>query len=198
MDSKSTTKAFPSFDRLFTLGDPVGRAFRGKMAVETEDSALTRAELHPDHPIAVQWAMGSTHPVEVIWTTHAVPILVAESVVQLLRSHNFTGWSLYDVTVHGKQGELIPGYHGLAITGRCGEIQWDKGIPEPKVYPARVSTVWRGLFFDPASWDGSDLFVPTNGNYVCVVEAEKKAFKKAKVHNVVFEALDQFERSWDL
>lgn len=142
--------------------------------------------------------MGGTQPVEVIWTTHAVPIIVSDSVVQLLRSHGFTGWSLYDVTLHDKKGELIPGYHGLAITGRCGDIDWSKGIPEPKVYPARVSTVWKGLFFDPASWDGSDLFMPANTVHVCVVEAVKKAFKKAKVRNVVFEALDQFERSWDL
>ncbi|KFE63497.1 hypothetical protein [Hyalangium minutum] len=142
--------------------------------------------------------MGSAQPVEVIWATYAAPIIVSDSVVHLLRSHSFTGWSLYDVTVHGKQGELLPGYHGLAITGRCGAIDWSKGLAEPKVYPARVSTVWKGLFFDPASWDGSDLFVPTNGNYVCVVEAVKKAVKKAKVRNAVFEALDQFERSWDL
>jgi hypothetical protein len=163
-----------------------------------DDSGLHRAEIHPSHPIQVQWAMGGAQPVEVIWTTHAVPIIVSDSVVQLLRSHGFTGWSLYDVTVHGKQGEQIPGYHGLAITGRCGEIDWSKGIEEPRVRPAGIFPVWRGLFFDPVSWDGSDLFVPTNGNYVCVVEAVKKAIKKAKVRNVVFEALDQFERSWKL
>lgn len=201
MDSKSITKAFPGFDRLFWWTESGGsRAFRVNLGAETTDEALglIRAEFHPAHPIKAEWAMGSAQPVEVIWTTYAAPIIVSDSVVQLLRSHGFTGWSLYDVTVHGKQGEPIPGYHGLAITGRCGAIDWSKGIAEPKVYPARVSTVWKGLFFDPASWDGSDLFMPANTALVCAVEAVKKAFKKAKVRNVVFEALDQFERSWDL
>jgi hypothetical protein len=201
MDSKSTTKNFPGFDKLFLWTESGGsRAFRGKLGLSgtNEDSGLHRAEIHPNHPIQVQWVMGGAQPVEVIWTTSVAPIIVADSVVQLLRSHGFTGWSLYDVTVHGKQGEPIPGYHGLAITGRCGEIDWSKGIEEPRVRPAGIFPVWRGLFFDPASWDGSDFFVPTNGNYVCVVEAVKKAVKKAKVRNVVFKALDQFERSWKL
>ena len=134
-----------------------------------------------------------------IWTTYAAPIIVADSVVQLLRSHGFTGWSLYEVSVRDKQGQLIQGYSGLSITGRCGNIAWDQGIELPRIRPAGIFPVWKGLFFDPASWDGSDFFMPAERvGYKLVVEEVKEAFERAKIRNVEFTPLDQFERSWRL
>jgi hypothetical protein len=57
--------------------------------------------------------------------------------------------------------------------------------------------VWKGLFFDPESWDGSDFFMPAERvGYVFVVEAVKRAFERAKIRNVEFKPLDQFERNW--
>jgi hypothetical protein len=200
MSSKSTSKTFPGFDRLFSLGDSGNnRAFRGDLGVETTEEAfaLTRAELRPVHPIPVTWAMGSAKPADVMWTTYATPLIVADSVVQLLRSHEFTGWSLYEVSVRDKQGQLSPGYHGFAVTGRCGNIEWAQGIEVPRIFPAGIFPVWKGIFFDPASWDGSDFFMSADGSgYVFVVEAVKKALERAKIRNVKFQPLDQFERLW--
>ncbi len=168
--------------------------------METTDEAfaLTRAELHPTHPITIKWTMGRAKPAEqVMWTTYSAPIIIADSVVHLLRSHGFTGWSLYEVSVHDKQGQLVPGYHGLAVTGRCGDIDWAKGVEVPRILPAGIFPVWKGLFFDPESWDGSDFFMPAQSvGYVLVVEEVKKAFERAKIKNVSFTPLDQFERSW--
>ncbi|HYI01582.1 hypothetical protein [Hyalangium sp.] len=199
MGSKSTSRNFPGFDKTFYLGESgYSRAFRGDLDVETDAFGLTRGEVHPAHPIRVDWAMGRAKPVDpVMWTTFAVPIIIADSVVQLLRSHGFTGWSLYEVAVHDKQGQLTPGYSGLAVTGRCGNIDWAQGIEVPRIRPAGIFPVWKGLFFDPASWDGSDFFMPAErGGYVLVVEEVKRAFERAKIRNVTFEPLDQFERSW--
>jgi len=199
LGSKSTSRNFPGFDKTFYLGESgYSRAFRGDLDVETDAFGLTRGEVHPAHPIRVDWAMGRAKPVDpVMWTTFAVPIIIADSVVQLLRSHGFTGWSLYEVAVHDKQGQLTPGYSGLAVTGRCGNIDWAQGIEVPRIRPAGIFPVWKGLFFDPASWDGSDFFMPAErGGYVLVVEEVKRAFERAKIRNVTFEPLDQFERSW--
>src|SRR5687768_7268291 len=56
MGSKSTTKAFPGFDKIFHLGSSgSSRAFRGRMAVETDTFGLLRAEVHPVHPVMVDW-----------------------------------------------------------------------------------------------------------------------------------------------
>lgn len=199
MGSRSTSKAFPGFDKVFLLREPGNsKAFRGDMEVKRDEAlALTRSEMQPAHPITVKWTMGRATPVEVIRTTYAAPIIVADSVVQLLRSNGFTGWSLYDVAVHDKQGQVIPGYRGLSVTGRCGNIDWAQSVEVPRIRPAGIFPAWIGFFFDPASWDGSDLFMPAERvGSVLVVEEVKKAFERAKIRNVDFTRLDQYERSW--
>ena len=199
MDSKSTSKEFPGFNRIFYLGQPGNsRAFRGDLDVETDAFGLIRAEVHPAQPLRVDWAMGRAKPVDpVMWTTFAAPIIIADSVVQILRSHGFTGWSLYEVSVRDKQGQPVPGYHGLAVTGRCGNLDHSMSVQVPRIRPAGIFPVWKGLFFDPESWDGSDFFMPAQRyGFVFVVEEVKKAFEREKIRNVDFTALDQFERSW--
>lgn len=199
MDSKSTSREFPGFDKIFCLGESgSNRAFRGDLDVETDTFGLTRAEVHPSQPVRIGWGMGRAKPVEpVMWATHAATVIVADSVVQLLRSSGFTGWSLYEVSVRDKQGELAPGYHGLAVVGRCGNLDHSMSIQVPRIRPAGIFPVWKGLFFDPASWDGSDFFMPAQRfGFVFVVEAVKQAFERAKIRSVGFTALDQFERSW--
>ncbi len=195
MDSRSTSKAFPGFDKVFYLGGSgSSRAFRGDVAVETDAIALTRAEMQPSPPIKVTWAMGGAKPGDVTWTTMGTMVIVSDSLIQLLRSHGFTGWSLYEVSVHDKQGQLLPGYSGLAITGRCGKIDYSRTIKVPRIRPAGIFPVGKGLFFDPESWDGSDLFMPAEHvGYKFMVGEVKKAFERAKIRNVHFTPLDQFE-----
>jgi len=197
LDSRSTTRDFPGFDRIFYLGESGSRqAFRGKVDLESDETfGLTRAEMSRSRPVIVQWAMGSAKPSQVIWTTMGVVVIVAESVIQLLQSHGFTGWSHYEVSVHDKQGQRVPGYSGLAITGRCGKIDYSRTIQVPRIRPAGIFPIGKGLYFDEDSWDGSDLFMPSDPKfgYKFMVDAVKKAFERAKIRNVHFTSLDQFE-----
>ncbi|MBN1206565.1 MAG: hypothetical protein JXB05_16885 [Myxococcaceae bacterium] len=72
-------------------------------------------------------------------------------------------------------------------------------VEVPRIYPGGIFPVWKGLFFDPASWDGSDFFMPAQRfGFVFVVEEVKKTFERAKIRNVKFTPLDQFERSWTI
>jgi hypothetical protein len=83
--------------------------------------------------------------------------------------------------------------------GRCGDIEWARGVEVPRIRPAGIFPVWKGLFFDPASWDGSDFFMPAEFvGFKFVVEDVKNAFARAKIRNVDFTPLDQFERSWKI
>jgi hypothetical protein len=199
MNSKSTSKVFPGFDKIFALEEPGNStAFRVNADLERDDAfALTRAEIQPSRPVSLTWAMGRAKPVEVIRATLVAPIVISDSVVQLLRSHGFTGWSLYEVQVQGKQGQSIPGYSGLSFPGRCGPIDYSQSVKVPRVRPAGIFPVHIGLHFDPASWDGSDFFMPAGKNaWKFVVQEVKQALEKAKVRNIAFTPLDQLEVPW--
>lgn len=139
--------------------------------------------------------MGAASPGDIIWTTSAVPILLSERIVGLLREGHFTGWDVVPVELRNRVGGILPTYYFLRVPGRCGPIDNERAVKFDKSMPGGVFPRWRGLYFDPATWDGSDLFMPTgNVGWIFVVEAVKKAFEKAKVKNVVFTALDQVER----
>jgi hypothetical protein len=143
--------------------------------------------------------MGRARPIEVIWTTMGTAMIVADSVVQMLRSHGFTGWGLYDLAVQDKQGQPVPGYSGLSISGRCGNLEQSMSVQVSRIYPGGVFPVWVGLLFEPSTWDGSDFFMPAqNFGFVFVVEAVKQAFEQAKIRDVEFTPLDQFEHSWTI
>jgi hypothetical protein len=147
-------------------------------------------------PVPARWFMGSKKPGDIIWTTFATSLLVSERVVTLLRDAGFTGWRTYAVDLVGYDGAPIPGYHGLAIHGRCGPIDDSKSVQVPKQFPGGVFPVWMGMYFDPDSWDGSDLFMSeAGGGWKFVVEDVKRAFQKAKIRNVRLTRLDEVERS---
>lgn len=127
-----------------------------------------------------RWSMGARQPVDVIWTGIAAPVLISDRVVNLLSRARAGGWNTYEVALHGKGGEAIGGYHGyhgLSVHGRCGEIDNSRSVEVPKVYPAGVFPVWRGLYFDPETWDGSELFMSAGSEgWVFVVDEVKQAY----------------------
>lgn len=60
--------------------------------------------------------------------------------------------------------------------------------------PARKITVLKGLFFDPATWDGSDFFMPAaDRGWQFVTDDVRRAFKRAKVKNLEFTAAAERE-----
>jgi hypothetical protein len=138
---------------------------------------------------------GKARPTDVVWTGYACPVIVSDRVVSILTEARFTGWDTYRVVLSDKSGESLSGYRGLVVHGRCGPIDNSRSVKFNKVMPGGVIPWWRGLYFDPATWDGSGLFMPTgNVGWIFVVEAVKRAIEKAKVKNVLFTPLDEVER----
>jgi len=139
--------------------------------------------------------MGASKPGDIIWSTLATPLLVSERVVSLLSEEGFSGWDVVAVELHDKAGDRLPIYYYLGVRGRCGPIRDDRSEKVDKIFPGGVFPVWKGLYFDPATWDGSDLFMPAgNVGWIFAVDPVKRAFERAKVKNVLFTPLDQVER----
>lgn len=157
--------------------------------------SLHRGEYVPETPIVCLRQSGS-YPMDLIGTTYAILLLVSDYFLSVLETNRFTGWSLYPVDVYGKNKELVPGYHGLAITGRSGPLNNSGTLPI--VHIPRVSggkpTKWKvGAHIDISTWDGSDFFLPAGYQGVIVVEAVRRALNAAKVKNVGFKPISQLE-----
>jgi hypothetical protein len=103
--------------------------------------------------------MGRTRPSDVVWTTCGHPLIVSARVIRILKDHGFTGWATYPVEVSDKSGDVIEGYVGLAITGRCDRADITLSSVVLREFPAGWFPSFRGQYFDIDAWDGSDLFM---------------------------------------
>lgn len=196
MDSKLPSRRFPGFDHVFDLTDPGSeRAFVASIDIPA-DAALPmlRGELRRITPIEGRWALGGRKPSDVVWTTLALPVLMHQKVVDLLRNEGFTGWDSVPCNLHSPDGESWP-YAFLTVRGRCGAIDDRKSVQFDKQYPEGIFPAWKGLYFDPDSWDGSDVFMPTGDvGWIFVSERAKSALDKARVSNISCTPLDKVER----
>lgn len=158
-----------------------------------EALSLLRSETAYGRPIRARWAMGASKPGDVIWATLALPLLISERLLGLLRDLQFSGWDVTPVELQGKTGELLSAYYFLRVHGRCGRLDYGQSKKVDKIYPGGVFPVWKGLYFDPATWDGSDIFMADGAGFKFVTEAVKGALEKAKVKNISFEPLAEVE-----
>ena len=197
MDSKSTINSPPS-SRVYVLEEPgAGGAFRAQVDISTGDAfSLKRAERRLVHPIMASWTLGDPTPSDLIWTTSAVLVFASKRLVSRLEEAGIRGWITYQIRLRGKRGEVIDGYRGLAINGRCGPIDNERSVKVSKRYPAGDSPVWKGLYFEPATWDGSDMFMPRNhSGWVFVSARARSVFEDSGVTNVVCTDAEEIERS---
>ncbi len=171
-------------------------AFVGDVS-RLEPIKLARGELTPTKALVFKYKAGASGgtPCDLVSTDIAVIKLVSSRVTTLFEQ--FTGWSTFEVLVYGKDGRCLPGYRGLAITGRCGAIDnlRSTAIQKPPLAPrGRPYEAWVGLYFDESSWDGSHCFMPADKNYIFVTGDVKRSIEDAGASNFRFERLAEFER----
>lgn len=178
------------------MGDPCShRYYRANMHFSPEvvgdpSLRLLRGDWNPTNAVRLTRDSGASDPVDVIWTTLALPLLVSQRVIDLLEANAFTGWCTFPVVVQNGTKAIVPGYHGLAITGRCGPLEGSRSRVVLRDYPAMLVEERVGYRFDEASWDGSDLFCSTDGSAIIVCTAAVKgALERAKVRNLKFTCL---------
>jgi hypothetical protein len=98
---------------------------------------------------------------------------------------NVTGWTTYDVAVQTKDGETIPGYYGLAITGRCGPIRWERSKVVSVEMPGGMIPHFEGVVFDVSTWDGADIFVATGpGWFVLATAKVSEVVRRLRLSNI--------------
>jgi hypothetical protein len=121
--------------------------------------------------------------------------VVSARVIDVLISNGFKGWRSYPARVFAKDGAVCPGYEGLMILGRCGPIENERSVTLSRIYPGGIFPALLGFFFDPATWDGSDLFMPQGKNsFWLATESVVAALKKLRIRNITYTLISEVQR----
>jgi hypothetical protein len=159
------------------LGDEVQDVFTGKTL--------------PQKAVNLTASMGGSEA-DVLWCEYVPCCVIATRVRDLLRDHQVAGWLTYPVEVHGRNGEAIKGYHGLAVTGPEVRSQLKQATRVVNLIPTMGRyEVYRGFDFVRKDWDGSDVF--RSKGLILTTKKVHDLFAQQRITNVRFVPLDQVE-----
>jgi hypothetical protein len=156
-----------------------------------DDIAIFRGDQVPDRPVAFRRDEGRTR-YDLIGTTLALPKLVSDRFVEVLEQHELTGWRAYPVDVADELGGRMEGLNGLVVTGRSGPPieKWsDEVMIPPQTSRGQFGTRLKGVYFEPDTWDETDLFLPGSAGFVLGSASAARAIRGAGITNVTIEPL---------
>lgn len=184
-------------EKYFLMADAdTPRALRVRPVGEFPGHALLSGERRPRQPLLFE-VSGGIRPMDLIGTEFAGVYLISPRFQAALSHGSFSGWGLIEASV---SGTTIERYRLLVISGRCGPIEDSRSerllIPSPSGGEAVGG--WRGLLFDPDTWDGSDLFLPRNTFHTIVVDRVRDVVIRERLTNVTFERITEIERLWSV
>ena len=165
-------------------------------ASSNDSYAYFRWERTPSAPIVFRKSTDKPAAGEALWGGLWLT-LVSGRMVRAMESEGITGWATYPVQLLLKGGQPDPGkWFGLAVTGRCGELDWSSARFEERQVVAGGPEVRirRGPRVPEGSWDGSDLVLPGETTHVLCTERFRSAMKRHDIRRLGFEMLDDM---WD-
>ncbi len=117
--------------------------------------------------------------------------LISDRFKNLLIDNAFTGWKSCPVKIIDLQGNVIEGYSGLSITGKCGSIDYGKSevIEKPFGSSGNMEKYYKGLYVVLDEWDGKDFFLPENNMGIMITERVAKAINANRFTNIAVENL---------
>ena len=139
-----------------------------------------------------------TDLLDVVGTTYAALNLVSERFTEALQARAFTGWGTFRFVWTSRACRWTASSRSLSW-GVAGPINDD--LSETIVLPLSCrggveKPGLRGICFDPATWDGSDIFASEGSTATVVSEPVKDALETAGVTNVRLERITEIERMW--
>jgi hypothetical protein len=154
---------------------------------------LVEGRVKPEASIRIGSMMGG-QATDFLWSSWIFIVCISKSLTDMLQEAQITGWTTYPVEIYGRNRELLPTYHGLAITGgACRRDRSRSTIETRQVTPeGEPFQVYKGLFFQEEDWDGSDFFT-IKGCGIVVTEKVYQAFRKHKVTNAKLLPLTEVE-----
>jgi hypothetical protein len=189
------------FANFFVVDDPDSKKnFRGQIKNQIDDFVrLLREESNIDH-LDIEYLEGASEPSNLFWNMVTEPFCINQATVDILKQSSLSGWSIIPVTVKNKFGAILAdNYFAMTVHGRTNPIDYLKRDIVIKQMAGGKFPYFKGLYFDPESWDGSDIFMTkadVDGKKTAFIYVTKKfvdTFKKHKIANISFENFNDFE-----
>jgi hypothetical protein len=182
------------FSNFFVVEDPdFKKNYRGQIVKESDSTLrLLRADYKTEH-LDIKHLEGSNEPSSLFWNMVNEPFCVNHALVDTFREANITGWTVTPTTVLTKLGEkTLDNYFAVSVTGRTNVIDYLKTDIVFKQFPGGQFPHFKGLYFDPESWDGTDIFMARpdiegqSSAFIYVTKKFVDIFNNNKVKNIGF------------
>lgn len=182
---------FPNF---YVVEDPVSaKNYRGNIINRFETFGALLRNDYLISTLDIKHLEGTNEPGVLFWNGATEPFCISQALVDILQENEITGWSTIPAKVLTKLGNnTIDNYFALTVTGRADSIDYLQTDIVFKQFPGGQFPHFKGLYFVPESWDGSDIFMERSGNNgkpSAFIYATKKfvdTFKKNKIKNISF------------
>ncbi|WP_200977931.1 imm11 family protein [Echinicola sp. 20G] len=169
---------------------------RGAMRVDILDDSVEQESLFRN---------GSTHVVrfkqyegkqlyDVVPSTFANIYLVSSKFRDLINKNGLTGIIFSRAEIQLKDGGVEESYYMLSISSDVGEIINSKSVLRtfPPIVPwGDEYKKYVGLFFDLATWDGSDFFTPKGTFYIFLTEHVRQIMIKENITNIALKPISE-------
>lgn len=189
------------FKSLYVVEDPSGtKFFRGRLKGDIDEVlAISRGEKSISH-LEIDYVQGGAEPDSLFWNRILEPICIKQSVAEAMQAAGLTGWNSIPVTVRNRNGEVITEpYVAMTVTGRSAGVDYLHSAIGFHQYPGGMVPYFKGLYFDPDSWDGTDIFMEHSGadgkttGFIYVSEKLVRFFRKNKIRNIRFVPFQEYE-----
>lgn len=153
---------------------------------------LMKGVANEARPVRFRAPHGKRSWPDLVATDAVVLYLISRRFREALHDAGISGWHTRKVEV---DGDANRDHELLVITGRCGAVDDQLSERTSRKNKSGVQyTVWSGLFFDPATWDGSDVFCPADSGLIFMTRRAVTAIEEAKLENVRLDNGIKFER----
>jgi hypothetical protein len=132
---------------------------------------------------------------DILDTGHSALFLISDHMTSILRDNNLTGWKTFPIQLLDKKGNVIKGYQGLSIIGRCGPIDISKSeiIHKRRISEGPICKFYKGLYIGLESWDGSDFFLPKHYYGTIITSKAADVIRANELTNIQLKNLKDVE-----